>query len=131
MTELMQLYKCDKCGNIVEIVHPGSGELVCCGLPMILLKEHTNDDEMNEKHVPVYSFEDGKKMIRVGSFAHPMDDNHFIMFIEAISPDKKYLKRKYLSPHEVAELELKCDCAKIEARELCNVHGLWRSQNYE
>lgn len=128
MTELMQIYKCNICGNIVEIISPGYGELVCCGQPMELLGEQT-EEMLAEKHVPVVTFEGDTKTIRVGSIPHPMEDQHYIMFIEAISPDKKYLKRKYLYPHEEPKMELKCKCDKLVARELCNIHGLWRSDN--
>lgn len=128
MTELMQIYKCEICGNIIEIIHPGAGDLVCCGQSMDLLTEQ-KDEMLHEKHKPVITFEGETKTIRVGSIPHPMEEEHYIMFIEAISPDKKYLKRKYLHPHEEPELQLKCKCEKIIARELCNIHGLWRAEN--
>lgn len=128
MAELMQIYKCEICGNIIEVIHPGAGELVCCAQAMALLTEQ-RDEMLFEKHKPVITFEGETKTIRVGSIPHPMEDEHYIMFIEAISPDKKYLKRKYLKPHEEPELQLKCKCEKIIARELCNLHGLWRSEN--
>lgn len=134
MTELMEIYKCEICGNIVEIVNQGAGELVCCGQPMTLLHEQTPSDEMDnsfEKHVPVVTFEGEKKVIRVGTIPHPMQEEHYIMFIEAISPDKKYIKRKYLKPLDKPELELKCISDNIRARELCNIHGLWRSKENE
>ncbi|MDD3236484.1 MAG: desulfoferrodoxin [Candidatus Gastranaerophilales bacterium] len=129
MTELMQIYKCNICGNIVEVIHPGAGDLVCCGEKMELLTEQTNDDGVAEKHKPVITFDGETKTIRVGSIPHPMEENHYIMFVEAISPDKKYIKRKYLSPNDEPKLDLKCKCEKIIARELCNVHGLWRAEN--
>lgn len=128
MTELMQIYKCEICGNIVEVIHPAGGELVCCGQAMTLLTEQTNET-MQEKHKPVIVFEGETKTIRVGAIPHPMENEHYIMFIEAISPDKKYIKRKYLSPHEAPELELKCKCDTVIARELCNLHGLWSASN--
>lgn len=126
MTELMQIYKCNACGNIIEILSPGVGALVCCEKEMELLQEQT--DEMKiEKHKPVITVKGETKTIRVGSIPHPMEEEHYIMFIEAISPDKKYLKRKYLKPHEAAEMEIKCIHSEITARELCNIHGLWVS----
>lgn len=129
MTELMQIYKCNACGNIVEVLHTGVGELVCCGEPMMLYTENTVDAAL-EKHVPVIEkLEDGKIRIKVGSVPHPMEEAHYIEFIEALSPDGKYLKRKYLQPHEEPVMEFKCDCDNIIARELCNIHGLWRSKN--
>lgn len=128
MTKLMQIYKCNICGNIVEVLNPGDGELVCCSVPMEHLEAKNSDDNFNEKHVPIVSMEGTTKTIRVGSIPHPMEKEHYIMFIEAISPDKKYLKRKYLTPHEEPKLDLKnCDCKDVIARELCNIHGLWKS----
>ena len=127
MTEKMEIYKCNVCGNIVEIINPGAGELVCCSVPMEHLTEHSNDNDANEKHVPIVTIEGENKTIRVGSIPHPMEKEHYIIFIEAISPDKKYLKRKYLMPSEEPKTELKsaCNYDKFIARELCNIHGLW------
>ena len=82
-----------------------------------------SEEQGTEKHKPVINSEE----VEVGSIPHPMEEEHHIMFIEAISPDKKYLKRKYLKPHEVPEMELKCIHNEVTARELCNLHGLWVS----
>ena len=130
MTEKLEIYKCNVCGNIVEVINSGAGELVCCSLPMEHLEEKREDSQMQEKHVPIVSIEGENKIIRVGSIPHPMEQNHYIMFIEAISQDKKYLKRKYLNPDEKAEMELKTACVhdNFTARELCNIHGLWVSE---
>ncbi len=131
MTEVMQVYKCNICGNIVEIINSGFGELVCCSVPMEKLEEKTSDENLQEKHVPIITMEGENKIIRVGSIPHPMEDNHYIVFIEAISPDKKYLKRKYLHPNEEPKLDLKhngCAYETFTARELCNIHGLWKNQ---
>lgn len=131
MSEKLELYKCNVCGNIIEVIHPGHGQLVCCSLPMEQLKEKSNDDEYQEKHVPVVTIEGETKTIRVGSIPHPMEKEHYIVFIEAISPDKKYLKRKYLSPSEEPKLDIKqcCHYEGFTARELCNIHGLWVSDH--
>ena len=131
MTEKLQLYKCNVCGNIIEVIHSGEGTFTCCSLPMELLHEKKEDSEFQEKHVPIITFEGENKTIRVGSIPHPMEESHYIVFIEAISPDKKYLKRKYLSPHDEPSLELKQNCHYDEftARELCNIHGLWVKEN--
>lgn len=133
MTEKLQLYKCNVCGNIVEVVNNGSGTLVCCSLPMELLEEKTNDNEAQEKHVPIVISEGENKTIRVGSIRHPMEKEHYIMFIEAISSDKKYLKREYLCPFEEPKMELNNACSYNDfiARELCNIHGLWKSEYKE
>ena len=130
MTEKLELYKCNICGNIIEVVHAGIGELVCCSMPMELLQEHSTDEEIHEKHVPVVVMEGDNKIIRVGSIPHPMEKEHYIIFIEAISPDKKYLKRKFLMPNEEPKMELKHQCHydKFIARELCNIHGLWSKE---
>lgn len=131
MTEKMGLYKCNICGNIIEVINPGDGQLVCCSVPMEELKEQTNDDIAQEKHVPIVTIEGNTKTIRVGSIPHPMEENHYIVFIEAVSPDKKYLKRKYLYPGDEPKMELKQNCSydKFTARELCNIHGLWGAEH--
>lgn len=132
MTNFLEFYKCNVCGNFVEIVLPGAGELVCCGQPMELMREQSKGEEMvGEKHVPVIKATEDGVEIRVGEIPHPMEDNHYIMFIEANSADKKYVKRKYLHPSEEPVLRLKCDCHDVVARELCNIHGLWISEKKE
>lgn len=130
MTKILEFYKCNICGNFVEVVLPGEGELVCCGQPMEKMREQTEKEEMlSEKHVPVIEKTQEGVEVRIGSMPHPMEDNHYIMFIETNSEDKRYVKRKYLYPHEEPVLKLKCDCnEKIVARELCNIHGLWMSE---
>ncbi len=126
MTKILEMYKCNICGNIVEIVASGYGELVCCGEPMEHLKEHTKEEEMlGEKHIPFVTKTDNGFDIKVGSIPHPMTDEHYIMFIEANSPDKRYVKRKYLYPGEEPEMNFKCTCDDVVVRELCNIHGLW------
>lgn len=126
MTKKLELYKCHVCGNLVEVVLSGVGELVCCGQSMEKLQAQTESNEMiGEKHVPVVEKTADGLSIRVGSVPHPMEENHYITFIEAISDDERYVKRKYLYPHEAAELNLKCSCDKVIAREFCNIHGLW------
>jgi superoxide reductase len=99
-------------------------------MPMEHINETANEDGMSEKHLPVVTIEGENKTIRVGSIPHPMEKNHYIVFIEAISPDKKYIKRKYLYPGDEPKLDLKskCDYEKFTARELCNLHGLWIKQ---
>ena len=129
MTEKLELYKCEICGNIVEVVINGEGQLVCCGQDMQLIREQTNVEEMlNEKHVPIIERTEDGVNIKVGTLPHPMLPEHYIMFIEAISADKRYIKRKYLYPNEEASMSIKCGCENICAREWCNVHGLWKSE---
>ncbi len=125
MTELNQIYKCNICGNIVEVLHSGAGELVCCGQPMELLKEKTEDEGM-EKHIPVIEFEGNKVIVKVGSVPHPMEEKHYIEWIEAIADGKHF--KKFLKPNEKPEAEFCIKADKITAREYCNVHGLWKSK---
>lgn len=124
MTRVNQVYKCNICGNIVEVLHEGTGELVCCGEPMVLLQEKTEDEGM-EKHVPVIEKSDNGVKVKVGSVAHPMEENHYIEWIEIIADGKT--NRRFLKPGEQPEaiFEEKAENAKI--REYCNIHGLWRA----
>ncbi|MCR5260247.1 MAG: desulfoferrodoxin FeS4 iron-binding domain-containing protein [Candidatus Gastranaerophilales bacterium] len=128
MTELNELYRCKICGNIVEVVGSGFGELVCCGKPMEKI-EAAKEETMYEKHLPVLvKTENDKYLIRVGSVEHPMTEEHYIMFIEAVSKDGKYLKRVFLNPKEKPELDLECVCRHFKAREFCNIHGLYEAE---
>jgi superoxide reductase len=122
--ERNQIYKCDLCGNIVEVAHVGDGELVCCGQPMTLQKENTVD-AAKEKHVPVIEKIEGGVRVKVGSVEHPMIDTHYIEWIELITDKKVY--RKYLSPGEKPEAEFLISEEVLYAREYCNLHRLWRS----
>ena len=124
MTEINQIYKCNVCGNIVEIVHTGAGELVCCGQPMKLQQENTVD-AAQEKHVPVVENTKSGIKVKVGSIAHPMEEDHFIEWIEALVKRKVY--RKFLKPGESREAEFLVPPKNIEVREYCNLHGLWKS----
>lgn len=123
MTELRQVYKCEVCGNIVEVVHPSGGTLVCCGKPMTLLKENTTDAAV-EKHVPVIEKIDGGVLVKVGAVEHPMLENHYIEWIEVHTSNKVY--RKYLKPGDKPEAVFKLDEEVLYAREYCNLHGLWK-----
>lgn len=124
MTQLNQIYKCEACGNIVEVLHTGSGELVCCGEPMKLLVENTVD-AAKEKHVPVIEKLGNKVTVKVGSVTHPMEEKHYIEFIEVLADGKLY--RKFLTPGEKPEATFEVTAAKVTAREYCNLHGLWKA----
>ncbi len=124
MTQKLQIYKCEKCGNIVEVLHEGVGQLVCCGQPMKLFTENTVDAAL-EKHVPVIeTLEDGFK-VKVGSIPHPMEEKHYIEWIELIADGKIY--RVFLSPGQAPEAEFKISANHVSAREYCNLHGLWKA----
>ena len=124
MTERLQVYKCEACGNIVEVLHEGQGELVCCGEPMKLLVEGAVD-AAREKHVPVIEKISGGFKVKVGSAPHPMEEKHFIEWIEVIADGKAY--RQFLRPGDVPEAEFNIDAEQVTAREHCNIHGLWKA----
>jgi superoxide reductase len=124
MAERLEVYKCETCGNIVEVLHGGAGELVCCGSPMKLLKENTVD-AAKEKHVPVISQVSGGVKVTVGSVPHPMEDKHYIEWIEVIADGKAY--RQFLKPGDKPEAVFKIEAGKITAREYCNLHGQWKA----
>ena len=123
MTEAMQVYKCEKCGNIVEVLHGGAGELVCCGEAMRLLKENTVD-AAKEKHVPVVEKTADGWRVTVGAVAHPMEEKHFIEWIELIADGMVH--RAWLKPGDKPEVEFKVKATKVSAREYCNLHGIWK-----
>lgn len=124
MTERKQIYKCEVCGNIVEVLHAGPGQLVCCGKPMVLFEEKTADSAV-EKHVPFIKREGNKYIVKIGeNAAHPMEEKHYIEWIELTVDD--YIYRKYLSPGDEPQAAFEVAEGKnVSARELCNVHGLW------
>ncbi|MEA1993733.1 MAG: desulfoferrodoxin [Euryarchaeota archaeon] len=125
MTELKQVYKCNICGNIVEVLHTGAGELVCCGEPMELLEEKA-EDSSTEKHVPYIEETERGVLVKVGQNQdHPMKEKHYIEWIEIIAEGMSY--RKFLKPGDRPEAEFETKAEKIEAREYCSIHGLWRS----
>jgi superoxide reductase len=124
MAEQLQVYKCEACGNIVEVLHGGEGELVCCGKPMVLIKENTVD-AAKEKHVPVIEKVEGGYKVKVGSVAHPMEEKHYIEWVELLADGKAY--RQFLKPGQTPEAIFKVDAASVSAREYCNLHGLWKA----
>ena len=124
MAERLQVYKCEVCGNIVEVLTGGDGELVCCGKPMMLLGEKTAD-ATTEKHVPVIEKVKGGFKVKVGSVPHPMVEKHYIEWIELIADGRAY--RQFLKPGIAPEATFCIDAASVTAREHCNVHGLWKS----
>jgi superoxide reductase len=124
MTQRLQVYKCDLCGNIVEVLHEGKGGLVCCAQPMKLMQEQTADSSV-EKHVPVVEkTADGIK-ITVGSAPHPMEDKHYIEWVQILAGGNAY--RIFLKPGGAPEGIFGTGVGDVTAREYCNVHGLWKS----
>ncbi len=124
MAEKLGIYKCEICGNIVEVVHAGGGDLACCGAPMVHLSENTVD-AAKEKHVPVIEKVDGGYKVSVGSVAHPMAEDHYIEWIELIAGDTCY--RQFLNPGDAPEAFFPVSADSVTARELCNLHGVWKA----
>ena len=124
MANRNEVYKCNVCGNIVEILHAGVGKLVCCDQPMKLITENTTD-AAKEKHVPVVEKVAGGFKVTVCSVAHPMEEKHYIEWIEVIADGKIY--RQYLAPGQAPEAVFPIEATSITAREYCNLHGLWKA----
>jgi superoxide reductase len=124
MTAKLEVYKCEKCGNIVEVLHAGAGALVCCGEEMTLISENDTDAAV-EKHVPVTKKSDHGIKVTVGSVAHPMESEHFIEWIEAIAGGKAY--REFLEPGGAPEATFCVDGNIEKVRAYCNIHGLWKA----
>ncbi|MBT1070421.1 desulfoferrodoxin [Pelotalea chapellei] len=125
MTRLLEVYKCNLCGNVVETIHAGGGELVCCDQPMALLTENTVD-AAKEKHVPVIEIGNGIVTVTVGSVAHPMEEKHYIEWIELVADGKAY--RQFLNPGDAPKAIFNVSGTSFTARELCNLHGQWSAQ---
>lgn len=124
MPPRLEVYKCGICGNIVEVVYEGKGELVCCGQPMKLLKENTVD-AAKEKHVPVIEKTATGFRVRVGSVSHPMEEKHYIEWIELIADGAAF--RKFLKSGDAPQAEFCIEASQVSAREYCNLHGLWKA----
>jgi superoxide reductase len=124
MAERLEVYKCELCGNIVEVLHGGAGELVCCGQAMTCLKENTVD-AAKEKHVPVIEKIDGGVKVKVGAVPHPMEAKHSIEWIEVIADGKSYMQ--FLKPGDAPEAVFNIEADTVTAREFCNLHGLWKA----
>ncbi|HUW20739.1 MAG TPA: desulfoferrodoxin [Sedimentisphaerales bacterium] len=123
MAQKLEVYKCTACGNIVEVLHGGAGDLVCCGEPMKGMTENTVD-AAREKHVPVIEKVDGGFKVKVGSVAHPMEEKHYIEWIELLANGKAY--RRFLEPGMKPEAVFDVQAKSVSAREYCNLHGLWK-----
>mgnify|MGYP000438604452 FL=1 len=125
MAEQLEIYKCNVCGNIVEVMHGGQGELVCCGQPMQLIQPGTVD-AAREKHVPVIEKTEHGYKVSVGSVAHPMEEKHYIEWIELVADGISYTA--FLKPGQSPEAEFCIQASRITAKEYCNIHGLWQAQ---
>ncbi len=118
------IFKCEICGNTTTVLHVGGGTMVCCNQNMTLLDENSVDAAV-EKHVPVVEKSDGVVKVKVGSVAHPMEDKHYIQWIEVITPTKVLIK--LLNPGDAPEAVFQIDEEVVKVREHCNLHGLWKA----
>ena len=125
MADRLEIYKCEACGNIIEVLHSGDGELVCCGAPMILMQENTVD-AAQEKHVPLIEKVAAGFKVKVGEVPHPMEEKHYIEWIEVVADGQAY--RQFLNPGQAPEAMFYIEAEKITAREYCNLHGHWKGQ---
>jgi superoxide reductase len=125
MTKMREIYKCNICGNIVEVLHTGIGELVCCGQPMDLMEPKT-EDSTKEKHVPFIQKTKNGILVKIGQNQdHPMEEKHYIEWIQVISKDAAY--RQILRPGDKPQAEFPVQTTDVIAREYCNIHGLWKN----
>ncbi|MCL6590739.1 MAG: desulfoferrodoxin [Firmicutes bacterium] len=125
MNKKLDIFKCKHCGNIVEVVHPAGGQLVCCGEPMALMVENTVEAS-KEKHLPVLEKTAEGYKVKIGSIVHPMESAHYIEWIELVADGKAY--RQFLNPGDNPEAVFCIPaCTQVSAREYCNLHGLWKS----
>ncbi|NOR45048.1 MAG: desulfoferrodoxin [Candidatus Delongbacteria bacterium] len=126
MAKFQKIYKCERCGNIVDVLHEGPGALVCCGVEMVLM-EANSVDAANEKHVPIIEKTENGIIVKVGEVDHPMADEHYIEWIEIINGD--YSQKKYLKPGDKPQAEFFVPFNEnLVAKSYCNLHGLWKSK---
>jgi len=125
MAKIRGIYKCEICGNIVEVLHEGIGALVCCGEEMKLMEEKTEDSSV-EKHVPYIEKTENGVLVKVGQNQdHPMEEKHYIEWIQLLADEKSY--RQFLKPGDKPQALFEIKADKVTAREYCNIHGLWKS----
>ena len=126
MSKQLEIYKCELCGSIIEVMQGGGGTLVCCEQPMKLMAEGTTDGA-KEKHIPVIEKIDGGYKVTVGSVPHPMEPAHYIQWIELLADGVSYTR--FLKPGDAPTAEFKITADKVTAREYCNLHGHWKASN--
>ena len=124
MAEKLGIYKCGKCGNIAQVLHAEEPPVMCCGEPMDRIVANTVD-AAKEKHVPVVEKIEGGYLVKVGSVAHPMTEEHLITWIELVSDDGTFSQRRFLDASDAPEATFYTKAGKVTAREYCNLHGLW------
>lgn len=125
MTEKLQIYKCEICGNIIQILHEGADALVCCGEEMKLQEIKHDESEFGEKHTPKFEESEGNRNVNV--LGHPMTKEHYIEFIQVYTKDKNIIYTKYFYPEESPEMNIDFMPEELKAVEYCNIHNLWGS----
>ncbi len=128
MSKQFEVYKCEKCLAIVEVLQGGVGTLACCDAPMKLMVEGTSDGA-KEKHVPVAEKTEKGLKVKVGAVPHPMEEKHWIQWVEIVG--ENFSCTRFLKPGDAPEVEFKCGCAckaKVTVREYCNIHGHWKTE---
>ena len=127
-TKKLELYKCSICGNLVQVLLAGEGELVCCGEPMKLMTPQNSeaDEQLTEKHTPIIYADE--VVTKVSVEEHPMVNTHYIMFLQTISNDKDEVCTKFLYPGSEAVMRVEGENKNISARSYCNIHGLYVSE---
>ncbi|MFA5331319.1 MAG: desulfoferrodoxin [Methanoregula sp.] len=124
-TKVFEVYKCSVCGNTVLVVGAAGGSLVCCGQPMVLQQEKTAD-QGKEKHVPVVEKTANGILVKVGSVPHPMEEKHYIQWVEVCSGSKTCMH--WFKPGDKPEAEFPVTDTNVKVREFCSVHGLWTNK---
>lgn len=122
MTVKLQIYKCNICGNLIQVLQEGEGNLVCCGQEMELMSIQYDTNELGEKHTPKVEIKDGIKMVNV--IGHPMTKEHYVQFIETYTKDKNELHLKFFNPEDIPEMKA-CLNEEFNSIEFCNIHKLW------
>jgi superoxide reductase len=125
MTKMFEVYKCEVCGNITKVIHASGGNMICCGQPMTLQPEKT-DDVGKEKHVPVVEKSAKGILVKTGSVPHPMEEKHFIEWVEVRSGENVFVRG--FKPGEKPEAEFCVTDTNVKVRAFCNVHGLWTNK---
>ncbi|SMB78794.1 superoxide reductase [Desulfonispora thiosulfatigenes DSM 11270] len=123
MKSKVSFFRCEICGNIVELIKNGGGELVCCGQPMVKLEANTTEAAY-EKHIPVVTKKDNQIHVDVSSVPHPMTEAHFIEWVVVVTDDT--VERIALSPNDEPKI-VTCDKDDVEVYAYCNLHGLWKA----
>lgn len=124
MPKQLEVYKCDLCGQLIEVLHAGNGDLVCCGQPMKCMVEGTTD-AAKEKHVPTIEKTASGYLVKVGAVAHPMEEKHYIQWVELVADGVSYTQ--FLKPGDAPQAEFCIKATQVTAREYCNLHGHWKA----